>query len=132
MEKKERKKKGGKEGGRGREEGKGRGGWREREEREKEREGARKEGRKEGRERGRKVGSVTQSEVRLLAAQKPIKRQGWWKGKFALFLNLDASSGGGGADVGLPSKGQPPPPSQWARAFIDRHGGSTQKQHSQP
>ena len=28
---------------------------------------------------------VTESAVRLLAAQKPIKRQGWWKGNFALF-----------------------------------------------
>ena len=29
--------------------------------------------------------TVTESGVRLLIAQKPIKRQGWWKGKFALF-----------------------------------------------
>ena len=27
----------------------------------------------------------TRSGVRLISTQKPIKRPGWWKGKFALF-----------------------------------------------
>ena len=30
---------------------------------------------------------VAESGVRLLAAQKPIKRQNWWKGKFTLFCS---------------------------------------------
>ena len=36
--------------------------------------------------------------VWLLTTQKPIKRPGWWKGKFALFQML-ATGGGGHADV---------------------------------
>ena len=28
---------------------------------------------------------VTESGVRLLTTQKPVKRPGWWNGKFALF-----------------------------------------------
>ena len=39
--------------------------------------------------------SVTESGVRLLAAQKPIKKQGWWKGNFALFWMLATGEGGG-------------------------------------
>ena len=44
---------------------------------------------------------VTESGVRLLPAQKPIKRQGWWKGKFALFPRPATGgwAGGGGGDV---------------------------------
>ena len=32
--------------------------------------------------------TVTESGARLLASLKPIKRQGWWKGKFVLFWRL--------------------------------------------
>ena len=38
---------------------------------------------------------VTRSRVWLLAAQKPSRRQGWWKGMFALFWNPAASGEGG-------------------------------------
>ena len=66
------------------------------------------------------VGHVTESGVRLLAAQKPIKKQGWWKGKFALFW-IPATGGGEGRRL---SEGWlPPTDSQWARAFIDRGRG---------
>ena len=37
--------------------------------------------------------------VRLLAAQKPINRPGWWKGKFALFQMLATGAGGRMADI---------------------------------
>ena len=37
--------------------------------------------------------------VRLLAAQKPINRPGWWKGKFALFQMLATWAGGRMADI---------------------------------
>ena len=36
--------------------------------------------------------------VWLLAAQKPVNRPGWWKGKFALFQML-ATGGGSVADI---------------------------------
>ena len=49
-------------------------------------------------------GSVTESGVQLLTAQKPIKWQGWWKGKFALFQRLATWAGEGR----LLSKGQLP------------------------
>ena len=45
-----------------------------------------------------RVPSVTESGVELLTAQKLIKRQGWWKGKFVLFWMLATGVGG----VGLP------------------------------
>jgi len=32
------------------------------------------------------INIVTESRVWLLAVQKPIKRQGWWKGKFVGLL----------------------------------------------
>ena len=57
--------------------------------------------------------------VWLLAALKPIKRQGWWKGKFALLQRLAIVGEGG-----LMSKGQlPPTDNQGARAFIGRGRG---------
>ena len=57
--------------------------------------------------------SVTESGVWLLAAQKPIlKRQGWWKGEFALFQR-PATWGEGR----LMSKGRLPLDKQWVRAF---------------
>ena len=49
--------------------------------------------------------SVTESGVRLLAAQKPIKRPDWWKGKFALFQM--PATGEGRADV-CPKADSPP------------------------
>ena len=39
--------------------------------------------------------TVTESGVRLLTAQKPMKRQAWWNGKFALFQR-PATRGEGG------------------------------------
>ena len=52
-------------------------------------------------------GVVTGSGVRPLATQKPIKRPGWWKGRFALFCRPAAGVGGRG-DEHL-SKGRLPP-----------------------
>ena len=40
--------------------------------------------------------SVAKSGVRLLTAQKPLKRPNWWKGKFALFW-MPATAAQGGA-----------------------------------
>ena len=40
--------------------------------------------------------------VRLLAAQKPIKRQGLWKGKFALFQRPAAGGGNSGPKADSP------------------------------
>ena len=37
--------------------------------------------------------------TQLLAAQKPINRPGWWKGKFALFQMLATGAGGRMADI---------------------------------
>ena len=54
--------------------------------------------------------TVTESGVRLLTAQKPMKRQAWWNGKFALFQRPAAGMGEGQL---------PPTDNQWARAFID-------------
>ena len=42
------------------------------------------------------LGSIMESGVLLLTALKPIKRQGWWKGKFALFQMLAAKGSGRG------------------------------------
>ena len=56
--------------------------------------------------------------VRLLTAQKPIKRPDWWKGKFALFQMLATKAGGCLSKGWLPS-----PDKQEARAPMDRGGG---------
>ena len=65
----------------------------------------------------------------MLAAQKPKKRQSWWKGKFALFWMPAMGWGVGGR---LLSKGQlSPTDNQGARVFIDKGRGYMQKQHSQ-
>ena len=56
---------------------------------------------------------------RLLATQKPIKKPGWWKGKFALF-QMPATGGGDQR----PTPSVPPPTSKGVRAFIDRAGGT--------
>ena len=45
------------------------------------------------------------TQVWLRAAQKPLKRPGWWKGKFTLFW-MQATGGGG--EAGHLSKGQLP------------------------
>jgi len=34
--------------------------------------------------------TVTKVGVQLFITLKPIKRQGWWKGKFVLFRRLDS------------------------------------------
>ena len=70
--------------------------------------------------------TVTESGVRQLATQKPIKRQGWWKGKFALFwmpTNWWGGARGGAGGGRLLSKARPPPDNQWARAFIGEGRG---------
>ena len=61
--------------------------------------------------------SVTKSGVELLVAQKPIKRQGWWRGKFALFGCQQTGESG----QTLVQRLTPPhsPNNQWTRAFID-------------
>ena len=61
--------------------------------------------------------------VWLLATQKPLKRQGWWKGKFALFWMPATPELG--LEGGLLSKGQLPPhgDNQWGRAFTGRGRG---------
>ena len=59
---------------------------------------------------------VTKSRVWLLAALKAIKRQGWWKEEFALFLMLATK----GKKGGFLSKDQLPGTDKWARVFIDR------------
>ena len=44
--------------------------------------------------------AVTENGVWLLAGQKPLKRPGWWKGKFTLFWILATQRGSGGwADI---------------------------------
>ena len=64
--------------------------------------------------------TVTECGVWLLAAQKPIKRQGWWKGKFALFWRPTTGGVDGGWRVDSSPKAASPTPtaSQGARAFI--------------
>ena len=68
------------------------------------------------------TGSVTKSGVQLLATQKPIKRPGWWKGKFALFWML-ATMGEGRCL----SKGRLPPHPQQSvgKSFYRRREGAT-------
>ena len=71
---------------------------------------------------------VIRSGVWLLAFQKAIKRQGWWKGKFSLFWNpATCREGRLLSKGGLLTTGK-----QQARAFIDRGRGLLQKQHGQP
>ena len=71
---------------------------------------------------------VTKSGIRLLATQKPIKRQGWWKGKFALFW-MPATSREGG----LLSKGQLllPRQSMGKSCYRWREGATCRDKHSQ-
>ena len=61
-------------------------------------------------------GPITKSRVWLLAALKAIKRQGWWKEEFALFLMLATK----GKESGFLSKDRLPSTDKWARVFIDR------------
>ena len=69
---------------------------------------------------------VTESGVRLLATQKPIKRPGWWKGNCFI---LDAGNRGMGRVDACPKADSTPTPTptprdnQWATAFIDRGRG---------
>ena len=63
-------------------------------------------------------GTLTESGVWLITAQKSIKRPGWWKGQFALFWRLTTRAGGG-----LTPTPHPRPDDQGARAFIDRGRG---------
>ena len=64
---------------------------------------------------------VTESGVQLLAAQKPIKTQIWWKGKCFI---LEASNWWGGRiPVQRPTPPMPPTNNQGARAFIGEGRG---------
>ena len=56
--------------------------------------------------------------VRLLTAQKPINRPGWWEGKFALFQPAPKGEGRHLSKGWLPLTGN-----QGARALIDRKRG---------
>ena len=51
---------------------------------------------------------MLQKGIQLLAALKPIKRQSWWKGKFALFQMLTTERGRGVHS--FPKPGIPCPP----------------------
>ena len=70
----------------------------------------------------------------MLAALKPIKRQGWWKGKFALFWRPATAGVAGGGGGGLPAltiRGK-----SFSRGvsglYRQREGGGyVQKQHRQ-
>ena len=70
---------------------------------------------------------LTESWVWLLTPQKPIKRQGWWKGKFALFW-MQATLWGTGGDAFSKADFHPLLKSfyRWREG-----GGYVQKQHSQ-
>ena len=57
-------------------------------------------------------GSVTKNGVWLLAAQKPIKRPGWWKGKFVLFQCWQLGREEGRADF-CPKSPSPRPRPGW-------------------
>ena len=71
--------------------------------------------------------TVTESGVQLLAAQKPIKRQSWWKGKFALFWM--SAMGVGRTPVQRPT---PPTNDNRGQELSQTEGeGSLQKQHRQ-
>jgi len=58
--------------------------------------------------------------VKLLAAQKPINKPGWWKGKIAI-IQKPATGGGSGARVA--DVCPPALATSGARAFIDRDVG---------
>ena len=55
---------------------------------------------------------VTKSGVRLLAAQKPIKRPGWWREEFALFWMRQPWGVGGRVDTCPKTEFPPAPPHQ--------------------
>ena len=68
--------------------------------------------------------------VQLYAAQKPISRPGWWKGKFALFQMLATEGGGWFTSI---QRLTHPFPRQAGDESIYRQsggGGYMQKQHS--
>ena len=60
--------------------------------------------------------------ARLLTHQKPIKRQGWWKGKLGLFPR--PATAGRGACLQRPS---PATDDHWARALLDAGRGQEQR-----
>ena len=65
--------------------------------------------------------SVTESGIQLPATPNPIKRQGWWKGKFALFW-MQATRGR------VDSCPKSDTHYKWVRAFIGEGGSSKQSQ----
>ena len=71
---------------------------------------------------------VTESGVQLLIAQKTIKRQGWWKGKFTLFWMPVTGAMGEGR---LLSKGQLPPWQSWGNRVYRQKNGATCRNSSQ-
>ena len=66
----------------------------------------------------------------LLAALRPIKTQGSWKGKFASFRRPATRRFGRGTDRLLYRGRLPPADNQGARAFIDGGRGYMQRQQS--
>ena len=72
--------------------------------------------------------TVIESGVWQLAAIKPVMRQDWWKGEFALF-QMPATRGEGGLLFKVLTS---PTDNQWAGKSFCRQGrGYMQKQHSQ-
>ena len=61
--------------------------------------------------------TLSKGGVWLLTAQKPTKKPGWWKGKFALFW---IQQPGGREDTCPKAKSPYWQHNQWARAFVDR------------
>ena len=79
-------------------------------------------GQHQGRGQGQHV--VRESGVPLLAAQKPVKRPGWWK-SLLYFRYWQVEGQGEWMSVQKPTPSPPPPP-HWqseARVFIDRERG---------
>ena len=64
--------------------------------------------------------NITESRVWLLATPKPIKRQGWWKGKFALF-----QGGGGGEADSYPKTDSPLYCQPVGKSFYKQREGAT-------
>ena len=71
----------------------------------------------------------SQSGVWLLAAQKPMKRQYWWKGRFALFWRLAA--GVGVVDSCLMTESPVPHWQAMGKSVCREREGYLQKQHGE-
>ena len=71
--------------------------------------------------RGEWYDFVTENGVQMIPAQKPIKRQGWGKGKFALFWTL--ATRGGWTPVQRLTSPLCPIDNLWARASVGEGRG---------